>query len=47
MSKFFQNIYNEIKDKLDQTDISSLEKISNALILTNKRKKDNYYRQWW
>ena len=39
MSKFFQNIYNEIKDKLDQTDISSLEKISNALILTNKKKK--------
>ena len=39
MSKFFQNIYNEIKDKLDQTDISSLEKISKTLISTSKKKK--------
>lgn len=39
MSKFFQNIYDEIKDKLDQTDISSLEKISKTLISTSKKKK--------
>lgn len=39
MSKFFQNIYDEIKDKLDQTEISSLEKISKALISTSKKKK--------
>lgn len=39
MSKFFQNIFDEIKDKLDQTDISSLEKISKALISTSKKKK--------
>ena len=39
MSKFFQNIYDEIKDKLDQTDTSSLEKISKALISANKKKK--------
>ena len=39
MSKFFSNIYDEIKDKLDQTDIAALEKISKILISTNKKRK--------